>query len=119
MIAFPKLKSGVVAQYPAGRTLTKSTWIARFVDGSEQRHRLAKTPQHRWAIHLAELTEAEVTALREFVGAVAGRFGNFSFTDPFDGTTYASCSLDHDSTTFDYVFENNVRGTLLIRENRS
>jgi hypothetical protein len=119
MSTFPLLKTGVVAQYPAGRSLTKSTWVGRFLDGSEQRFRLMKDPQHSWAIHLAELTEAEVVALREFVADAAGRFGTFSFTDPFDGATYASCSLDNDSTGFDWLFENNVRGTLSIRENRS
>ena len=119
MITFPSLKTGVVAQYPAGRSLLKSTWVGRFVDGSEQRYRQTKTAQHRWLIHLAELTEAEVMALREFVTSVAGRFGTFSFTDPFDSTTYASCSLDSDATGFDWLFENNVRGTLSIRENRS
>jgi hypothetical protein len=119
MIAFPQLKTGVVAQYPAGRSLAKSTWIGRFLDGGEQRFRLSKAPQHRWTIHLAELTEGEVIAIREFVTTVAGRFGKFSFTDPFDGATYADCSLDHDQSAFDYLFENNVRGTLLIRENRS
>ena len=39
MSDFPKLRTGVVAQYPATRELRFSTSVTSFLDGSEQRYR--------------------------------------------------------------------------------
>ena len=119
MISFPTLKSGVVAQYPAQRSVSKTTWIGHFVDGSEQRFRNEAAPLHRWTINLSLLTEAEVVALREFIVNMSGRFESFSFTDPWDGTAYPNCSLDSDSNAVEWLSENNARTKLTIRENRS
>jgi len=119
MITFPTLKSGAVAQYPAQRSLSKRTWIGRFLDGSEQRFRNEASPLHRWVVHLSLLTEAEVVAIREFTDNVSGRFESFTFTDPWDGTSYPNCSLDTDTGTIEWLGENNARTTLVIRENRS
>jgi hypothetical protein len=118
-IAFPTLKSGVVAQYPAQRSVEKSAWIGQFVDGSEQRFRTEAAPLHRWTINLSQLTEAEVVAFREFIVNMSGRFESFTFTDPWDGTTYPNCSLDSDTNAFEWLIENNARTRLTIRENRS
>ena len=119
MITFPTLKSGAVAQYPAQRSIVRTTWIARFVDGSEQRFRNETSPLRRWVINLSLLTEAEVVAIREFADNVSGRFEAFTFTDPWDATTYSNCSLDIDANTIEWAQENNARTTLVIRENRS
>ena len=119
MITFPKLKSGAVAQYPAQRTVAKSTWIGRFVDGSEQRFRNEATGLHRWVVRLSLLTEAEAVAMREFVDNVSGAFESFTFTDPWDGTVYSNCSLESDIAAIEWFGENNARTTLVIRENRS
>ena len=119
MITFPILKSGAVAQYPAKRTLTASTWIGRFVDGSEQRFRNEATVLRRWVVRLTLLSEAEVAAIREFVDDANGRFGSFSFTDPWDGVVYADCSLESDDHAVEWVGENNAHTRLVIRENRS
>jgi hypothetical protein len=119
MITFPVLRTGAVAQYPAQRSVLKSTWIARFVDGSEQRFRNDAAPLHSWTIHLSLLTEAEVVAIREFVNDASGRFESFSFTDPWDATVYPNCSLDADTQAVEWFGENNAHTTLLIRENRS
>jgi hypothetical protein len=119
MSAFPALKSGAVAQYPAERIVTKSTWVGRFVDGSEQRFRTAAAPLHRWTIKLSLLSEAEVVAIREFVNNLSGRFESFTFTDPWDGTTYSSCSVASDTTAIEWLGENDARTTLVIQENRS
>ena len=119
MITFPTLKSGSVAQYPAQRFITQSSWIGRFVDGSEQRFRTMPAPLHRWVVSLLLLTESEAIAIREFAANVSGRFGTFTFTDPWDGTSYSNCSLESDSSSIDWLGENNARTTLVIRENRS
>jgi hypothetical protein len=119
MTSFPTLRSGVVAQYPAQRSVSKSTWIGQFVDGSEQRFRTEATPLHKWTINLSQLTEAEVVNIREFIVNMSGRFESFTFTDPWDGAVYANCSLDSDSNAVEWLSENNARTKLLIRENRS
>jgi len=119
MITFPVLKTGAVAQYPAQRSISKSTWIGRFVDGSEQRFRNEATPLHSWTIHLSLLTEAEVVAIRQFVADASGRFESFAFTDPWDGAVYSNCSLHTDAQAIEWLGENNARTTLVIRENRS
>lgn len=119
MITFPVLKSGAVAQYPAERTVAKTTWIGRFVDGSEQRFRNEATGLHKWVVRLSLLTETEMVAVREFVDNVSGRFESFTFTDPWDGAVYANCSLGNDANTIEWLGENNGRTTLTIRENRS
>lgn len=119
MITFPRLKSGAVAQYPAERSVARRTWVGRFVDGTEQRFRTESTVLHRWVVSLALLTEAEAVAIREFIDAVSGRFGSFSFTDPWDGTVYSSCSLENDINGVECEGENSARTKLVIRENRS
>ena len=119
MITFPLLKTGAVAQYPAQRTVSKSTWIGRFVDGSEQRFRNEATGLHRWVVRLSLLTEAEAVAIREFVDNTSGAFESFTFTDPWDGSVYSNCSLESDSAAIEWIGENNARTTLVIRENRS
>ena len=119
MITFPTLKTGAVAQYPARRSVAKSTWIGLFVDGSEQRFRNEATALHHWVVNLSLLTETEAVAVREFIDNVSGRFGSFTFTDPWDGASYTNCSLEGDSTTIEWTGENNARTRLTIRENRS
>ncbi len=119
MITFPTLKSGVVAQYPAHRSVARTTWIGRFVDGSEQRFRNEPGALHRWVVQLSLLTEAEIVAIREFVGQTNGRFESFTFTDPWDGALYSNCSLETDVTSVEWFGENNARTALVIRENRS
>ncbi len=119
MSTFPTLKTGAVAQYPAQRSVSTSTWVGRFVDGSEQRFRNQAAPLHRWIIRLSLLTEAEVVAIREFTDNLSGRFESFTFTDPWDGTQYANCSLDTDTSAIEWFGENNARTSLVVRENRS
>ena len=119
MITFPTLKSGAVAQYPAQRSVSRATWIGRFIDGSEQRFRNEASPLHRWVVNLSLLTEGEVVAVREFVDNVSGRFETFTFTDPWDGRVYSNCSLESDTNTIQWFGENNGRASLTIRENRS
>ncbi len=93
---FPLLKTGAVAQYGSDRTPAFSTQVFRFVDGSEQRFPAFGTALHRWVIRLELLDESELTAIADLFVTVGGRAGTFSFTDPFDGTVYASCRFDED-----------------------
>lgn len=118
MVDFPTLKTGVVAQYPADRSQAFSTSVYRFIDGLEQRFRTGSSPLKQWTIRFELLDESELSAMEEFFLSQAGRFGSFSFTDPFDGTVYPNCSLGRDSLDLD--FSDFGRGTLslTVQENR-
>jgi len=115
---FPTLKTGAVAQYPADRTRNFSTTVYRFVDGTEQRYPQYGTALKKWAIRLALLEELELTALGDFFVSVAGRAGEFSFTDPWDGTVYPRCCFDSD--VFDAQFLGEAKGSavVIVREKR-
>lgn len=119
MADFPILKTGAVAQYPAQRAQQRSTQTLRFVDGKEQRFRQYGKPLRRWVIQLDLLDEAEMATLEEFFLGLAGQSGHFSFTDPWDGTKYADCSLGGDE--IDLEFDGEMRGktSLVVRENRT
>ena len=119
MSQFPTLKTGAVMQYPACKSTQFSTTVVRFMDGSEQRYRLYQTPLHRWTVQLDLLDDTELQQLRGFFRSQSGQFGSFSFTDPWDGTVYATCTLASDgmSDTLKDVFDG--RTSLTIQENRS
>ncbi len=119
MSAFPVLKTGAVMQYPAGRASQFSTEVVQFLDGAEQRFRDYGQAYHRWAIKLSALDETELQSVRSFIEQLNGAAGVFSFTDPWDGTAYPSCSLEGTSFTAssDGPMQNSIAFTL--RENRS
>lgn len=119
MSVFPLLKTGAVAQYPAQRSINRSTQVLRFVDGSEQRWRESAGALLSWEIRLDLLDEDEMTALREFVLSLQGQFGTFSFTDPWSGTVYPSCSLSDDETEFTFEDEGRGKTTLTVNQNRT
>lgn len=118
MSDFPLLKTGAVTQYPSARQLVFSTRVLSFAGGEEQRFRQAAGPLRRWIIRLAEVTEQELHALREFFRMQGGRLESFAFTDPWTGTEYADCSLESDALELDLREEDRARATLIIRENR-
>src|SRR5215469_17275752 len=97
MASFPTLKTGAVAQYPSIRTTQSSTQVYRFLDGREQRFIAFAGPLHRWQIKLDLLDEAELSTLEAFLASQEGQSGTFSFTDPWDGTVYPSCSFMSDT----------------------
>ena len=116
---FPTLKTGAVIQYPATKTTGFSSFVVRFLDGGDQRYRQFTPPLRRWAIQLDMLDEAEVSTLEQFFVAQEGRFGTFSFVDPWTQTTFPNCSLDQE--TLDYELAGETRGTLrlVVVENRA
>lgn len=117
MSAFPRLRTGAVAQYPAGRVLSHSTEVMKFVDGTEQRYRVRGGTARRWVIRLELLDETEIARLEEFFTTVQGRLGRFSFEDPWTGNVHTDCSLESDE--FEVEFEDETRGrtVLVVREN--
>ena len=93
MSDFPKLRTGVVAQYPATRELGFSTSVKSFLDGSEQRYRDLRGGRRRWVISLSQLDESELAELTGFFEQRQGRFGTFDFEDPWSGTVVTGCRL--------------------------
>jgi hypothetical protein len=73
MSVFPKLKTGVVAQYPVLREGLFSTTVIRFTDGSEQRFRNYTGVRRRWVIQLSQLDESELQELASFFVQQQGR----------------------------------------------
>jgi len=118
MASFPTLKTGVVAQYPFGRMAQFSTKVCRFLDGSEQRFQGYGALLRKWAIRLELLDESELAALGSFFAAQNGRAGTFSFTDPWDGTVYPSCSFDSDSLSLEFGDRLRGRTSVIVKENR-
>jgi phage-related protein len=119
MNQFPVLKTGAVMQYPAERRLQFSTQVVRFVDGSEQRFRQFSASIHRWAIRLDKLDEHEVNQMRDFFRVQNGGAGVFQFTDPWDGTVYASCSLETEQMVEISKTPFAASTSLIVKENRA
>jgi hypothetical protein len=118
MATFPVLKTKAVAQYPASKTIQFQNQVLRFVEGLEQRYRDSMGPLHRWVISMKELDESEITALEEFFASNQGRFASFPFTDPWDGQTYANCSLAADDLNMMASGEMLGKTSLTVTENR-
>jgi hypothetical protein len=119
MASFPQLETGAVAQYPSVRHIAFRTTVARFIDGTEQRFRSMKGPVQRWDIRLSHVSAEEMAAIEEFFESAQGRFGNFVFVDPWDGTEYPNCSLEMDELLTNSASEWRFSTRLIIRNNES
>ena len=115
---FPTLKTGAVTQYPATMSTHYSSFVVRFLDGSDQRYRHYSAPLRRWVIQLDMLDDAELGALEQFFNMQQGRFETFFFVDPWTQVTIPSCSMEQDS--LDYELSGEMRGStsLVVVENR-
>ena len=115
---FPTLKTGAITQYPATNHTHYSSFVLRFLDGSDQRYRDYSAPLRRWTIQLDMLDEAELNALDQFFKSQQGRFEAFTFVDPWTQSTFPSCSVEQDS--LDYELSGEMRGStsLIVVENR-
>jgi hypothetical protein len=118
MAQFPKLRTGAVLQYPGTRQLEIVSEVMRFVDGSTQSFRVS-APRRRWEIRLDALDEGEIAAIEQFFVDNEGDFGSFAFTDPWDGTEHADCSLETGRLETVALGEMRSRTSLDIRENRT
>lgn len=117
--SFPNLKTSAVAQYPARRATVFQNETVRFVDGRKQRYRDCAGPLHRWEVELAQLDEGEIARLAEFFAENEGALGDFTFTDPWDGHVYPSCSLASDELECAALGEMSWATSLTIVENRA
>lgn len=116
-MSFPKLRTGAVTQYPSARRLTYATCVTKFVDGREQRFREIGRAIQSWLIQLHHLSDEEMRDVAAFFDSMQGRFGSFSFTDPWDETEYPNCSFDQDAFSMRALEEGRHQGYLVIRNN--
>lgn len=119
MSTFPRLKTQAIAQYPAGRSVSYGTDVLRFLDGSEQKYRQRGAPVRRWVIELELLDDTELADIAEFFQSQQGRFGTFSFEDPWDGTMYPNCSFASDELLMQLAAEGRGAVSLVIQENNN
>ncbi|HUQ95640.1 MAG TPA: DUF2460 domain-containing protein [Bryobacteraceae bacterium] len=115
MSDFPRLKTGVPAQYPAEASIAYRTRVTRFVDGREQRYRQMSSPVRRWTIRLDLLDDEEARLMQHFFEEQQGSFAMFPFTDPHTGLTYPACSFDLNRCTVEQRGESRSKTTLVIR----
>lgn len=117
MSAFPRLKTGAVAQYPATRTAGYATQAFRFLDGTEQKFPLRGRAATRWVIKLDLLDDTEMAQVCAFFQSEQGRFGTFSFVDPWDASIHSNCSFESDELALS--LDGEARGSLqvVIKEN--
>ena len=118
MAEFPTLKTGAVAQYPLRRRSSYSTEVTQFLDGSEQRFANFRAPLRQWLIRLDALDETEAAELLLFFENHAADV-SFAFTDPMDGATYPTCSVDQSELALTLSGEGRAGLEIIIRENRS
>lgn len=116
MPVFPKLKSGVVAQYPAKLESRYKTEVRRFLDSSEQRYRDFSGARRAWRIGLSRLDELELSTLRSFFATVRGSGTTFDFEDPWTGQIVGNCRFEDDAASFLSSGEFNSGATLSIVE---
>lgn len=90
---FPRLKTGVLLQYGSREGIRHPTRVLRFMDGSEQRYRVAGNASKRWVLRYSQLDEGELSALDEFLRSVQGTAQEFSFEDAESGILYDRCRL--------------------------
>lgn len=115
MAAFPKLKTGAVAQYPAERQTRFSTRVLEFVDGREQRFREFGRRLRRWAIKLDYLDATEMEEMAAFFEQ-SGVAAPFTFVDPWDGSEHSNCVVESTEFVAELLGESRNRTELIIRE---
>ena len=96
MARFPKLKTGVVAQYPVARVERYATEVHRFLDCSEQRYRDLAAGRKRWVLQFEGLDETETARLARFFEEQQGRLNVFEFEDPWTGLVVEKCRFGED-----------------------
>lgn len=93
MLEFPRLKTGVSAQYPLHREIIGETRTLTFLDGKQQRFP-GKRIHRRWILRLGELGEEEAAAIENFAFQHRQTGEPFRFADPLSGREHFPCYLE-------------------------
>lgn len=118
MPEFPKLNSGVMAQYPCRRIYRRAVRTLTFLDGGEQRYAVARQGR-RWVVELALLAEDEAARMDEFARQYFDTLEPFRFVDPVDGRVFAKCVLEGDEQWLGAEGEGRQATRLVIAEELS
>ena len=94
---FPRLRTSALAQYPLERGLRLSVEVLQFLDFSRQAYRDLASARKQWVVDLEKLDGSEVARLKEFFEQQRGRWGTFSFTDPWNNSVHPNCSFAEDT----------------------
>ncbi|MBV6430868.1 MAG: hypothetical protein IANPNBLG_00988 [Bryobacteraceae bacterium] len=84
MLFFPQLISGVVAQYPLGRSRRFRTVLNDDGQHPSTRSQDAGAERTWWDLNFQGLTDAERQAVEDLALAAKGMLGTFTFLDPYD-----------------------------------
>ena len=114
MATFPTLRTGAVAQYPLGKTISFQTQAVRFLDGSQQRFRVMGTGLRTWTVQLSLLDEQELGLVIVFVEQQGS--APFAFTDPVTGAVASMCILAGGSFDAGMSDEMKAQTTVQIEE---
>ena len=114
--AFPALRTTALAQYPLERTASFAVEVLEFLDFSRQAYRDLASAKNRWGVALEKLDESEIARLKEFFEQQRGRWGTFSFTDPWNGVVHPHCSFAEDSFHQQQIEEGRHHTRLTIYE---
>jgi hypothetical protein len=99
--AFPALPGLSIA---LTRIPLYKTYVGTSVTGHETRHARQGSPRYRYSLEMEmlrkNLTVDEAQQLADFIMAQLGRYGRFTFFDPYDNQP-RTCRFDTDETTFE------------------
>ena len=116
MATFPKLKTGVVAQYPLDRERRFDSEVVRFVDMGEQTYAERAQHRRRWRLELSQLNETEVAEICEFFSEMRGAFDRFDFEDPETLEVVPDCRFDQEDLEVERIAEHDGRLSVTIAE---
>ena len=88
MATFPKLRTGAICQYPLEIQTRYRTEVYQFLDNTEQCFTDCTDGRSAWVINMSELSAQEVSTLQLFWESQLGRFGTFTFIDPYANPSY-------------------------------
>ena len=116
MLTFPLLKSGQELNIHFAAHYYKTYRLSRSSTGANS-DALSRSPLHEWSLQLELIDEQELNTLQSFVEQLQGETGQFTFTDPLDGTLYNNCSLALGSLAEIFSGPGRTATQLVIREN--
>lgn len=118
VVAFPKLKTGALTQYPVFRELSWPAETIQFLDMGRQLYMDGSGSLRRWQLNLSRLDESEMAEVIEFFTAMRGSLGRFDFEDPMTGEVVSNCRFDDDELSVSAVDEFDGRTVLTVTETR-
>lgn len=120
---WPTFSSGAKLQYPFSATFRNLTTVSKSTTGAQWSFKwlgAGVTNQPTRALRAFNapmvLSFADATTLETFFTWAQGRLNTFSFTDPYNGTTYTKVRFDTDVLELNYQDTNRVSVTLPLVE---